>query len=789
MAAYRADIEIGVKGVQYLDKLKTELTQVAKAIDAVNSKEVVVRRTIAGAASAVPMGPGGAGVTGASAQAAAMAVERRVSEMRRTEAQAAIKSVRDRAMAENYISGVIARRLQQKEQELQVEKAITAEATKQATEKLKSRAGGAISSALIGGGFPLLFGQGGGAAAGGALGGLAGGLLGGGFGFALSIVGTALGQAADDADKFNKTLGQLNSTVSGTTSATKVTAQDIDKLATNLGIAKDEALKLLSAFAGFSDAKVTKALVAVYGEDPGTLQSLAAVKDKADLAEVILDNYEKITLETASQLINQLKTTDSATVQIAFQKALLDAEIKKTEEGLKQVKIQDRILAGLASIGSLSAGGPVIDPSIFGQQRVEEFRKQQPPDVLQNALKALGVLQSANRAVQSLRPDTKAASAADKAARDAEREAERVEKALRTRQLNRLELQRQFDITQEIFTAETAKNTVLARELEGKYELVRIGIETARLLEEEKNSRVQLAIAREMTLKRDYAILKTELDITKIVEERGEKFSEIITDLDQELALRKATTQAERDRLTIEYEMQKLRKDKVFDETQLLAIEDKKKQLATPITGVDIVKQQVGTLSDELTKITDAGNQVNVVAEAVGLSFANSFNDVITGAVSAQQTLANFFQRIADSFLDMAAQIIAKMIQIQILNAALGLFGGGGAAGAVSSDPVSQFLSGVAQYRAEGGSVMGGSPYIVGERGPELFVPGRSGTIVPNNQLGAGGSTSVTVNVDASGSSVEGNEQGANQLGKAIGLAVQQELIKQKRPGGLLAGV
>jgi len=43
------------------------------------------------------------------------------------------------------------------------------------------------------------------------------------------------------------------------------------------------------------------------------------------------------------------------------------------------------------------------------------------------------------------------------------------------------------------------------------------------------------------------------------------------------------------------------------------------------------------------------------------------------------------------------------------------------------------------------------------------------------------------VNVDASGSSVQGDSQNSNQLGKAIGIAVQAELIKQKRPGGLLA--
>ena len=75
-------------------------------------------------------------------------------------------------------------------------------------------------------------------------------------------------------------------------------------------------------------------------------------------------------------------------------------------------------------------------------------------------------------------------------------------------------------------------------------------------------------------------------------------------------------------------------------------------------------------------------------------------------------------------------------------------------------------------------------PYLVGERGPELFVPKSNGTIVPNHQMGSG--ASVTVNVDASGSSVQGDGPSAQQLGKAIGAAVQAELIKQKRPGGLL---
>jgi len=68
-----------------------------------------------------------------------------------------------------------------------------------------------------------------------------------------------------------------------------------------------------------------------------------------------------------------------------------------------------------------------------------------------------------------------------------------------------------------------------------------------------------------------------------------------------------------------------------------------------------------------------------------------------------------------------------------------------------------------------------------------LFVPSVAGTIVPNNQLGGGGSVNnVVVNVDASGTEVEGNDESSNQLGKLVGLAVQQELVKQQRAGGLL---
>ena len=86
--------------------------------------------------------------------------------------------------------------------------------------------------------------------------------------------------------------------------------------------------------------------------------------------------------------------------------------------------------------------------------------------------------------------------------------------------------------------------------------------------------------------------------------------------------------------------------------------------------------------------------------------------------------------------------------------------------------------------KALGGAVGAGRPYMVGERGPELFVPGAQGNIIPNNAMGG---SNIVVNVDASGSQAQGNEPNAKALGAALGAAVQAELIKQKRPGGLLS--
>ena len=69
---------------------------------------------------------------------------------------------------------------------------------------------------------------------------------------------------------------------------------------------------------------------------------------------------------------------------------------------------------------------------------------------------------------------------------------------------------------------------------------------------------------------------------------------------------------------------------------------------------------------------------------------------------------------------------------------------------------------------------------------PEAYVPLPDGRRIPVAMKGGGGGTNVVVNVDAKGTSAQGDGGRSEQLGRVISQAVQAELIKQKRPGGLL---
>ena len=165
--------------------------------------------------------------------------------------------------------------------------------------------------------------------------------------------------------------------------------------------------------------------------------------------------------------------------------------------------------------------------------------------------------------------------------------------------------------------------------------------------------------------------------------------------------------------------------------------------------------------------------EIKSVYQGIANTIGDGVVDALEGVINGTKSLG---EAVGDVFGDLQKQLL-QLIKNQLLFGSLtgGLSKGKGLLGNLFSG-----------FLAEGGRASAGKAYMVGERGPEMFVPRSSGTVIPNSQLGGGG-TNVVVNVDASGSSVQGDEGQSRQLGALIGAAVQGEIIKQQRPGGLLS--
>ena len=189
-------------------------------------------------------------------------------------------------------------------------------------------------------------------------------------------------------------------------------------------------------------------------------------------------------------------------------------------------------------------------------------------------------------------------------------------------------------------------------------------------------------------------------------------------------------------------------------------------------------------------ELNTAIQQQKALAESVSTTLGQGLTSVFDALIQGSDNWGKSLQQIASKVLvDIANQLIRIYVIEQAVSAiksflspSLPFGGGGGQIGGVGTFGPNY---GIKQF-ANGGVPPVGRPSIVGERGPELFMPGIRGSIIPNNALG-GGSTNVVVNVDASGSNVQGDQAQGKQLGVVISAAVQAELVKQQRPGGLLA--
>jgi hypothetical protein len=174
-------------------------------------------------------------------------------------------------------------------------------------------------------------------------------------------------------------------------------------------------------------------------------------------------------------------------------------------------------------------------------------------------------------------------------------------------------------------------------------------------------------------------------------------------------------------------------RDQLALETELLGKTEAQQRVIQAL-GIDW-KKYGATTFEGLTQQIEQMNELNRVAEmqkqiadSVKSSMEDAFMGIVDGTTSAK-----------DAFKSMAAEIIKELYRVLVVQQMVGQLGTATSAGTGLLGGIGRLLG----FKATGGPVTSGQPYMVGERGPEIIVPSRNGNVIPNNQLGGGG---VTVN-------------------------------------------
>ena len=297
-------------------------------------------------------------------------------------------------------------------------------------------------------------------------------------------------------------------------------------------------------------------------------------------------------------------------------------------------------------------------------------------------------------------------------------------------------------------------------------------------------------------IKLEEQIFAIQQKVSTEVAQLTSKSSTLLADKEKELALNNRVAEIMKTGVNKELAKSLAEVEQIFDEEQKILLEKQKQtkaafEKAIIETNDKNLQRELQERYDQITNqlhqhnierdkgikltkdLADGTGKVEEAFRKLNETIRNDIKEGIKGLIKGTSTLGDLLNNVADRFLDLA------------LNQALF----GSAAGEFKKGKGGGIFGAIAGMFANGGRPPVGRPSIVGERGPELFVPRSSGTIVPNNKLGGGNNTSVVVNVDASGSDVQGDDAGAKELGGLISVAVQSELVRQQRPGGLLSSI
>jgi type II secretory pathway component PulM len=223
---------------------------------------------------------------------------------------------------------------------------------------------------------------------------------------------------------------------------------------------------------------------------------------------------------------------------------------------------------------------------------------------------------------------------------------------------------------------------------------------------------------------------------------------------------------------------------KKIQQEDLNALNQKRQKLEDEISQNDKLVASIKAQAAEVEKLKTSSASIKELWNGISETIGGGVGQAIDLLIKGTDDLKTSLQNIASGILKDIANQISRLFIVQPIVAGLKSLLPLAAGGVMTSQ-------GPMPLKRYGVGGIANSPQlaIYGEgRMPEAYVPLPDGRRIPvAMQGGSIGTTNVIVNVDASGTSIQGNAPRGDQLGKALSVAVQVELVKQRRPGGLLA--
>ena len=194
--------------------------------------------------------------------------------------------------------------------------------------------------------------------------------------------------------------------------------------------------------------------------------------------------------------------------------------------------------------------------------------------------------------------------------------------------------------------------------------------------------------------------------------------------------------------------------------------------------------------NEEAKKAIDPLQQIGAAA---AVNIEQGLSNAIVGVIDGTKSMKEGFLDMAKAVLQAIAQIIAKLIAMKAIESAAMAFGFPIPFARGGIIPMAG--GGIRPKGYRGGGIATEPTYLVGEgKHNEAIVPLPDGRSIPVEMRGGvGGSTIVNVNISGDGQTTSNmtsnGGQRAQDLGKAVSAAVQEEMLKQQRPGGLLSPI